>query len=73
MIHMRVCVIVPNKGQIFLADRITFNEENLTAELIVGETVTNQIDLTVCELKKLNLKDNMSCFEIVAKSFKEGI
>ena len=68
-ISMRVCVMTPSKSQIIIFDEIEFNEERTVVDLIVKKIKVGELDLTKCELKKLNRQDNdMEYYEIVERN-----
>lgn len=68
---MKVCVMTANKSIILLIHQIKFNEEKTNAKLILNGLNVGEIDLTKCDLKKLDRTDgNMEYFEVIKKPFK---
>jgi len=64
--------MTPSKSQIFIVDKIEFNEEITTANLILNGLKAGELDLTICDLKKLDRTDgNMEYYEVIERTAQE--
>jgi hypothetical protein len=65
---MKVCVMTKSKSMISIIDAIEFNKERTKVTLIEKKSTIGELDLTLCELKKLDRTDgNMEYYEIIEK------